>query len=74
MGLTAMAVALMVLTLVAACFLWTLLFRFEEFHPVAEDPVSHPRRVGLLFRTLTGLTTVGVFAVLLLEFYLLVTS
>jgi hypothetical protein len=73
MGITAMAVALMVLTLVAGCLLWTLLFHFEEFYPVKER-VLHARRAGLLFRTLTGLTTLGILAVLLLEFQQLVSS
>lgn len=74
MGIAAMVVALMVLTLVAGCLLWTLMFHFEEFYPVAKDRVSHTRRAGLLFRTLAGLTTVGILAVLLLEFQQLVTS
>jgi hypothetical protein len=72
MGITAMAVALMVLTLVAGCLLWTLVFHFEEFYPVAR--VSHARRAALLFRTVTGLSTVGILAVLLLEFQQLATS
>ena len=70
----AMAVALMVLTLVAGCVLWTFLFHFEEFYPVARERVSQARRAALLFRTLTGLATVGIVAVLLIEFQLLVTS
>lgn len=74
MGITAIALALMVLALVAGCLQWSLLFHFEEFYPVAEDGFSHARRVGLLFRTLTGLTTVGILAVLLLGFQQLVTS
>jgi hypothetical protein len=74
MEITAVAVALIVLTLVAGCLLWTLMFHFEEFYPVAKDRVSHARRAGLLFRTLAGLTTVGILAVLLLEFQQLVTS
>ena len=74
MGITAMAVALMLLTLVAGCLLWILLFHFEEFYPVAQERVSHARRAGLLFRTLTGLTTVGILAVLLLEIQQLITS
>ena len=74
MGITAMAVALMLLTSVAGCLLWTLMFHFEEFYPVAKDRVSHARKAGLLFRTLTGLTTVGILAVLFLELRQLVTS
>jgi len=70
----AMAVALMVLTLVAGCVLWTFLFHFEEFYPVSKEPVSHARRAALLFRTLAGLATVGIVAALLIEFQLLVTS
>jgi len=74
MGISAMALALMVLTLVAGCLLWTLVFHFEEFYPVAKDRVSHARRAGLLFRTFTGLTAVGILTVLLLEFQQIITS
>ena len=74
MGITTMVLALMVLTLVAGCLLWTLVFHFEEFYPVAKDRVSHARRAGLLFRTFTGLTTVGILTVLLLEFQQIITS
>lgn len=74
MGISAMALALMVLALVAGCLQWSLLFHFEEFYPVADDGFSHARRGRLLFCTLTGLTTVGILAVLLLGFQLLVTS
>jgi len=74
MAITSVAAALMVLTLVAGYLLWTLMFHFEEFYPVAKDRVSHARRAGLLFRILTGLATVGILAVLLLEFQQLVTS
>ena len=70
MGITAMALALLVLTLVAGCLQWSLLFYSEELYPAAEGGFSHPLRVRLFFRTLTGLTTVGVLAVLLLEFRL----
>ncbi len=73
MGTTAMALGLMVLTLAAGCLLWILLRHFEEFYP-AEDGILHPRRAGLLFRTLTGLATVGILAILLLEFQQLVIS
>ena len=74
MGIAAMALALMVLTLVAGCLLWILVFHFEEFYPVAKERVSHARRAGLLFRTFTGLTTVGILTVLLLAFQQLATS
>ena len=74
MGITAMALALMVLALVAGCLQWSLLFHVEEFYPVEEDGFSQARRAGLLVRTLAGLTTVGILAVLLLGFQLLVTS
>jgi hypothetical protein len=74
MGITAMALGLIVLTLVAGCLLWTLLFHFEEFYPAARDGISHPRRAKLLFVTLTGLMTVGIVAVLFLEFQQLVAS
>ena len=67
MGMTAVALGLMVLTLLAGCLLWTLQSHFEEFYPVTKDGISNPRRAGLLFRTLTGLTTIGILAVLLLE-------
>jgi hypothetical protein len=74
MGMTAVALGLVVLTLVAGCLLWTLLFHFEEFYPAAKDGISHPRRARLLLLTLTGLSTVGILAVLFLEFQQLVTS
>jgi len=74
MGIKAMALALMILALVAGCLQWSLLFHLEEFYPVAADGFSHARRVGLVFRTLTGLTTVGILAVLLLELQQLLTS
>jgi len=73
MGMT-LALGLIVLAVVAGCFLWTLLFHFEEFYPAARDGISHPRRARLLFLTLTGLTTVGILALLFLEFKQLVTS
>jgi hypothetical protein len=69
MGMTAAALALIVVTLVAGCLLWALLYHFEEFCPAAKDEISNPRRAGLLFLTLTGLTTVGILAVLLLELH-----
>ena len=74
MGITAMALGLIVLTLVAGCLQWTLQFHFEEFYPLAKDQVAHARTAALLLRTVTGLTTVGVVALLRLEFHLLVTS
>jgi hypothetical protein len=74
MEIAAVVLALMVLTLVAGCLLWTLLCHFEEFYPVAKDRVAHGRRAGFLFRALTGLTTVGILVVLLLEFQQLLTS
>ena len=66
MGIMAIALALIVLTLVAGCLLWTLLFHFEDFYPAAG--ISHPRMVKLFFVTLTGLMTVGIAAELFLEF------
>lgn len=71
---TAMALGLMGLTLGAGCLLWILLLRFEEFYPAAMDGILHPRSAGVLFRTLTGLTTLGILAVLVLGFQQLVTS
>ena len=65
---------LIVLTVVAGCFLWALLFHFEEFYPVARHGILHPRRARLLFLTLTGLTTAGILVVLFLELQQLVTS
>lgn len=68
MGMSAAALALIVVTLVAGCLLWALLYHFEEFCPAAKDEISHPRRAGLLLLTFTaGLTTVGILAALLLE-------
>ena len=74
MGITAMALALVVLTLAAGGLLWTLLFHFEEFYPVAREQASHARRAWLLFRTVAGITAVGILIVLLLEFQQLITS
>jgi hypothetical protein len=74
MGITAMALALMALTLVAGCLLWTLLLHFEEIYPAAKDGISHPRNARRLFLTLAGVMTVGILAVLLLEFQQLVSS
>jgi hypothetical protein len=74
MGITAMALGLMLLTLGAGCLLWILLLHFEEFYPAAKDGILHPRSAGLLFRALTGLTTLGILAVLVLEFKQLVPS
>ena len=74
MSMTAATLALIVLTLVAGCLLWTLLFHFEDFCPAAKDEISSPRTAGMLFLTLTGLTTLGILAVLLLELQQLVTS
>ena len=73
MGMT-LALGLIVLTVVAGCFLWTLLFHFEEFYPAAKEGTLHLRRARLFFLTITGLTTVAILAVLFLEFQLLVTS
>ena len=67
MGTTAMALGLIVLTLAAGCLLWTLLLHFEEIYPAA-------RKARVLFLALTGVTTVGIFAVLLLEVRQLVSS
>ena len=74
MGITAIALGLMVLTIAAGCLLWTLQFHFEEFYPVTKEGISNPRTARLLFLTLTGLTTVGILAVLLLEFQQLAIS
>lgn len=74
MASTAMALALISLVLVAGGLSWTLLLHFEEFYPVAKDELSHARRAGLFFRAVTGLTTVGIFTVLVLEFKQLASS
>ena len=74
MEITAMALALMVLTLVAGCLLWALLFHFEEIYLTATAGISHPRTARLLFLTFAGTATVGTIAVLLLEFQELFTS
>ena len=74
MGITAMALALVVLTLAAGGLMWSLLFHFEELYPVAEERASHTRGAGLLFRTVAGITAVGILAVLLLELQQLITS
>jgi hypothetical protein len=40
MGMTTVALGLIVLTLVAGCLLWTLLLHFEEFYPTAKDGIE----------------------------------
>ena len=72
MEITAMALALMVLGLVAGCLQWSLLLRFDEFYPA--DGFSHTPTVRLLFWALTGLATAGIFAVLFLTFHKVVVS
>ncbi len=67
MGIIAMTVALILLTVGAGCLLWTLLLHFEEIHAAAEYEVSRPKRAALLFLTLAGLFIVGTLAVLLVE-------
>ena len=74
MGITAMALGLMVLTLVAGCLLWTLLLHFEELYLATKDGISDPRRARLFFFTVAGVATVGILAMLLLEFQQLVIS
>lgn len=74
MGNTAVALALISLVLVAGALSWTLQLHFEEFYPVAKDELSHGRRAGLFFRAVTGLTTVGILTVLVLEFKQLIHS
>jgi hypothetical protein len=74
MGMTAMALGLIVLTLAAGCLLWILLLHFEEFYSAAEDGILLRRRAKRLFLTLTGLLTVGILGVLFLEFQQLGTS
>ena len=74
MGITAMALGLMVLTLVAGCLLWILLCHLEEFYPAAKGGIVNPQRAGLLFRTLIGIATVGTLAVLLLGLQQIVIS
>jgi hypothetical protein len=69
-----LVLGLIVLTLMAGCFLWILLFHFEEFYPATKNGILHPRRVKLLFRTLVGLTTAGILTVLFLELQQLVAS
>lgn len=74
MGITAMALGLVVLTLVAGCLLWTLPFHLEEIYSPTKDGISHRRRARLLFFTLAGVATAGILVVLVLEFQQLVTS
>ena len=74
MGIMAMTVALIFLTSGAGYLLWTLLLHFEEIHAAAELEVSHPRRVALVFRTLTGLIILGTLTALLVEVQQLFTA
>jgi hypothetical protein len=74
MGIMAITVALIFLTVGAGYLLWTLLLHFEEIHTAGEFEASHPRRAALLFRALAGLIVVGTLAVLLVEVQQLFTA
>jgi len=67
MGMMAMTVALIFLTLGAGCLLWTLLLHFEEVHGASEHEASQPNRAVLLFLTVAALIIAGTLAALLLE-------
>jgi len=67
MGIMAMTLALMCLTMGAGCLLWMLLLHFEEIHAAEEHEMSHSKRRALVFLTLAGLTIVGALGVLALE-------
>ncbi len=67
MGITAMTVALILLTMGAGYLMWMLLLHFEEIPTAAEHEALQPRRAALLFLTLAALTFVGALAVLLVE-------
>jgi hypothetical protein len=62
-----MVLGLMALTLVAGYLLWTLRVHLEEIDTAAEERISYPRRAGLFFLTLAGLTIVGILAILLVN-------
>lgn len=67
MGITAMIVALIFLTVGAGGLLWTLVLHFEEIHVAEEEEVLHPKGTAFLFLTLAGLIFVGTLAVLMVE-------
>jgi hypothetical protein len=67
MGITAMTVTLILLTLAAGCLLWMLLLQFEEIHAAAEYEASRRKGAALLFLGLAGLIIVGTLAVLLVQ-------
>ena len=69
-----LVLGLIVLTVVAGCFLWTLLFHFEEFYPAAKHGILQPQTARLVFLALTGITTAGILTILFLEFQQLVIS
>jgi hypothetical protein len=67
MGIMAITVALIFLTVVTGYLLWTLLLRYEDIRTAAECEASYPRRGAMLRRTLTGLIIIGTLAALLVE-------
>jgi hypothetical protein len=73
MGIVAMTVALVLLTVGAGYLLWAFWLHLEELHPASDSQASQPIRVALRFLTLAGLI-IGTLAVLLVELQLLFTS
>lgn len=67
MGIVAMIVALIFLTVGAGYLLWAFLSHVQEM-----DTPPHPKEAALLFLTITGLV-IGTLAVLLVELQLLLT-
>lgn len=67
MGIVAMIVALILLTVGAGGLLWMLLLHFDEIRAAAEYEVQQPTGAALLFLTLAALLFVGTLAVLLVE-------
>jgi hypothetical protein len=72
MGIVAMTVALVFLTVGAGYLLWAFWLHFEEIDAASDSQASHPKRSALLFLTLAGLI-IGALAVLLVELQLLFT-
>jgi hypothetical protein len=72
MGIVAMTVALVFLTVGAGYLLWALWLHLEEIHPASDSRASQPIRAALRFLTLAGLI-IGTLAVLLVELQLLFT-
>lgn len=73
MGIVAMTVALIFLTVGGGYLLWAFFWlHFEEIQAASDSQAAHPKEAALLFLTFAGLI-IGTLAVLLVELQLLFT-